>query len=126
MLRLTASQSIDAEAMLVKIDLAAHQTMCPVECDIKGVSQEFDASVIIRAPDGFRAKTSESPAQKWNHRFVRGELNAVAEKTGWRLDYRLHQPAGRFAAADYAGFCAIMDRVSSELSPKLTFEPIRP
>ena len=86
----------------------------------------LQASVAVRAPEGFRAKASQSPGRKWDQRFVRGQLDAFTEKSGWRLNYKLHEPAGRFAAGDYADFCATLNRASSDLSPEVTFERVSP
>jgi hypothetical protein len=84
----------------------------------------LQASAIIRAPEGFRTKLAEPLAQTWNDRFVRGQLDVVAEEKGRRLDYKLQEPAGRLAPGDYAAFCATLGRASRDLSPRLTFERV--
>jgi len=87
----------------------------------------LEGSVTIRAPEGFRANSAAAPiGQKWDDRFLRGRLDVLAEKSVWRLSYTLHEPAGRFAPGDYDAFCATLGRASRALSPKLTFERVRP
>jgi hypothetical protein len=86
----------------------------------------LEATVTIRPPEGFRAKPVEASSQNWDARFLRGQVNATTETSRLRLTCQLHQRAGRFAASDYAAFCAALDRASNDLSPKLTFERVSP
>lgn len=91
-----------------------------------GVPLTIESTVTISAPEGFRASLTDAPTQKIEHRFVRCQLDTTAGKTGWRLNYKVYEPAGRFPAADYADFRAAMERTLNALSPKVTFERINP
>ncbi len=86
----------------------------------------MESAVSIQAPNGFRARPATAAVPQWDGRFARGQVDMSAGKNGWQITGRLQQPAGRFAAGDYAAFCAALDHVSGDFSPRLTFERIAP
>ena len=86
----------------------------------------LESVVTFPAPEGFRVRPVPVTAQKWDDRFARGEVRAAVENNVLRITARVHQPAGRFPATDYAAFCSTLDRASVDFSPRLAFDRIAP
>ncbi|NBV24731.1 MAG: DUF3857 domain-containing protein [Proteobacteria bacterium] len=80
----------------------------------------MEGVVRISVPAGYRLRALPTPVENLENRFLSCRLTSELDKQGLRINYRLQRPVGRYAAADYAGYCQALAQASVLLGPKLS------
>ena len=86
----------------------------------------IEGSVTVNLPAGFKPRAPGEPESKTGNAFVNSDAETHAAQHGWQLNYRLFEPAGRFAALEYASYCRAMQQAVETVQPRLVGEPARP
>jgi tetratricopeptide (TPR) repeat protein len=99
------------------LDQVVEKRTTPFEVSIPLI---VNGSITVRIPANFRSKTAVA-AQAFENPFVSCRISSATDDTGWRLDYRVYEPANRYAPEQYPAHNAAMQEAVNTLGPRLVF-----
>ena len=79
----------------------------------------IEASMEVHAPLHCKARALTTPVRSIQSQFVDCQFSSSASDSGWRLNYSLYEPSGRFPAERYSEHNRAMQQALEALAPQL-------